>query len=126
MKLMIAAAALAALIGTAAQAGPPTTGAELAKGDCILVNEIRNHTVLDQDTVLFDVRHKGVYRVDTAQACFRSAVSSDPISFNTRGREKICKASQLGLQARSGWCGARSLVKLSPGEVAALPQKLKP
>ena len=123
MKLLIAALAAAASFGTAAMADAP---AALSGDDCVLIKDIRNHTVVDQNTMLMEVFGKGVYRVTTAQACFRSAVSADPIAFNTRGREKICKASQLGLQARSGYCGAQSLVKLTPQEVEALPKKLKP
>jgi hypothetical protein len=126
MKLLIAGLAAAAMFGTAAMAAQPAAGPSLSGADCILANEIRNHTIVDQDTILMRVNHKGVYRIDTAQACFRSAISSDPISFDTRGREKICKASQLGLQARSGWCGAQSIVRLSQEEVDALPKKLKP
>ena len=124
MKLLIAAFAAAATFGTAATAAAP--GQSLPAGDCILMQDVRNHTVVDQNTMLLDVFRKGVYRVTTAQACFRSAVSADPIRFDTRGREKICKAEQLGLSARSGWCGAQSIVKLTPEEVAALPRKLKP
>lgn len=122
MKLLVAMAAL--LFGTAANAAAP--GASLPAGECILLQDVRNHSVVDQNTMLLDVYRKGVYRVTTAQACFRSAVSADPISFHTLGREKICKAEHLGLHARSGWCGAQSIVKLTPAEVAALPRKLKP
>ena len=126
MKLLIAGVAAAAMFGTAAMAAKPATGPSLSGADCILLNEVRNHKIVDQDTILMRVNHQGVYRVDTAQACFRSAISSDPISFNTTGSEKICKASQLGLHARSGYCGAQSIVKLTPEEVEALPKKLKP
>lgn len=126
MKLLIAAAAAAAMFGTAALAATPAPGAQLADPDCILVRDIRNHTVVDQNTMLMNVFGKGIYKVTTAQACFRSAISSDQISFQTVGREKICKAQQLGLQARSGWCGAQSIAKLTPEEVSALPKKLKP
>jgi len=124
MKLLIAAFAAAVVFGTPATAAAP--GATLSGDDCILLQDVRNHTVVDQNTMLLDVFRKGVYRVTTAQACFRSAVSSDPIRFDTRGREKICKAEHLGLSGRSGWCGAQSIVKLTPEEVAALPRKLKP
>ncbi|TAL37674.1 hypothetical protein [Phenylobacterium sp.] len=123
MKRFIAALALAAAFGPAAVAG---TAAPLSGDDCILVRDIRNHTVVDQNTMLMEVFGKGVYRVTTAQACFRSAISADPIAFNTRGRERICKASQLGLQARSGYCGAQSIQRLTAEEVAALPKTLKP
>lgn len=126
MKLLIAALAAAATFATVALAGEATPKASLSGDDCILVKDIRNHKILDQNTIVMDVWSKGTYKVTTAQACFRSAISSDPISFQTVGREKICKANQLGLQARSGWCGAQSIVKLTPEEVAALPKGLKP
>lgn len=131
MKLLFAtragaAAIVGAALATAAGAATPAPAADLAGADCILMRDVRNHTVIDQNTMLLNVYGKGIYKVTTAQACFRSAVSSDPISFQTVGREKICKAKQLGLQARSGWCGAQSIVKLTAEEVAALPQKLKP
>ena len=126
MKLLIAALAAAATFGTAALAAPPAPGAQLSGDDCILMRDIRNHTVVDQNTMLINVFAKGTYKVSTAQACFRSANSSDRISFTTVGREKICKAEHLGLSARSGWCGANAIVKLTPDEVAALPKGLKP
>lgn len=126
MKLLIAALAAAATFSTMASAAPSAPGAQLSGDDCILLRDVRNHTVVDQNTMLINVFAKGVYKVSTAQACFRSALSSDPISFNTVGREKICKAEQLGLYARSGYCGASAIVKLTSEEVASLPRKLKP
>lgn len=126
MKLLIATLAAAAFATTAAAAASPAPGAQLSGDDCILMRDLRNHTVVDQNTMLIDVFAKGTYKVSTAQACFRGAVSSDPISFKTVGREKICKAEQLGLSARAGWCGANAIVKLTPEEVAALPKGLKP
>lgn len=125
MKLPLIAAA-AVLLGSPALAAASSPGASLSGDDCILMQNVRNHTVVDPNTMLLRVFGKGVYKVTTAQACFRSAISSDPISFQTVGREKICKASQLGLQARSGWCGATSIVRLTDAEVAALPKTLKP
>lgn len=126
MKLMVAALAAATTTTVAAQAAEPAAGGQLSGDDCILVRDIRDHAVVDQNTMLIDVWRKGTYKVTTAQACFRSATSSDPIAFTTMGREKICKAQHLGLHARSGWCGAQSIVRLSPAEVAALPKGLKP
>lgn len=124
MKALVATLAAAVSFGSAAVAG--TAGAPLSGDDCVLVRDIRNHTVVDQNTMLMEVFGKGVYRVTTAQACFRSAISADPIAFNTRGRERICKASQLGLQARSGFCGAQSIERLTSEQAAALPKALKP
>lgn len=125
MKLLFAALAAASMFGTTAFAGDAGK-AQLSGDDCILVKDIRNHKIADQNTMIMDVWSKGTYKVTMAQACFRSAISSDPISFQTVGREKICKAEQLGVQARSGWCGAQSIEKLTPEQVAALPKGLRP
>ena len=126
MRLLFVTLAAVAALGTATSAVAETAKADLSGDDCILMRNVRNHTVVDQNTMLINVWTQGVYKVTTAQACFRSAVTADTISYQTVGREKICKAKQLGLTARSGYCGAETISKLSTEEVAALPQKLKP
>ena len=129
----IALAAGAVAVGTAAIAaklsplGPaPPSGTGLAAGDCILSHDIRNHSIVDKNTMLMEVFGKGIYRVTTHPACFMNTISSDPIGFHNVGKSKICKAKDLGLVARGGFCNADSIVKLSPEEVATLPRKLKP
>ena len=47
MKLLIAVLAAAASFGTSAMADAP-----LAGDDCVLIKDIRNHTVVDQNTDL--------------------------------------------------------------------------
>ena len=105
---------------------PPPSGTALPPGECILVRDIRNHSVVDKNTLLLDVFAKGLYRVNTQPACFASAVSADPITFRNIGKAKICKATDLGLIARGGYCYADSIVRLTPEEVAALPKRLRP
>ena len=120
-------AAAAALAATPSPLGPPPpAGTALPPGECILVRDIRNHSVVDKNTLLLEVFAKGLYRVNTQPACFLSAVSADPITFRNVGKAKICKATDLGLVARGGYCYADSIVRLTPAEVAALPRRLRP
>ena len=135
MRIAIIALAAAGSVAVAASAAgpapsplgpPPPAGTALAPGDCILVRDIRNHSVVDKNTLLLEVFAKGLYRVNTQPACFLSAVSADPITFRNVGKAKICKATDLGLVARGGYCYADSIVRLTPAEVAALPRRLRP
>jgi len=134
-------AAIALAVGAAAAAslafanpgpsplGPaPASGAGLADDQCLLTTDIRNHSVVDKNTLLLDAggRSRGVYRFTMRNGCLNSAVSSDPLGINQAGRAKVCKPKDLGLTARSGLCHIDSIVKLTPEEVAALPRKLKP
>lgn len=105
---------------------PPPSGAALPDGECILSHDIRNHSIVDQRTMLIEVFAKGVYRVTTRPACFRNTISADPITFHNVGKGRICKATDLGLIARGGVCAPDSIVKLSAAELAGLPRKLKP
>jgi hypothetical protein len=137
MKLVtIALAAGAAAIGTFAVAAaslpslgpPPAPGTGLPSGQCILSHDIRNHSVVDKNTLLLDVGgpRKGLYRFTMHNACLTSAVSADPIDIRQVGRGTVCEAKDLSMSARSGICAIDSIVRLTPEEVAALPRKLRP
>lgn len=130
------AAAAAAAAGTLALAAaapsplgpPPADGAALPKGQCILARDLGNHSVVDQNTLLWDAGGKssGTYRVTMRNGCLRSAISSDPIGIRQIGGDTICGPKDVVLTARSGLCDVASIVKLTPEEAAALPRKLRP
>lgn len=138
----IALAALgAAAVGTAALAAkdaresplgpPPPDGGRLERGDCIRSREIRNHTIADNQTILLNVDGRSTYRVTVSGACLGGAVSSDPIvTRNPPGSSLICRPIDMDLAiAKDGFestCIVRSIVKMTPEQVAALPKKLRP
>lgn len=140
---MIALAATTAALSTAAvttvalaakpsplSAAPPS-GTGLPAGQCIRSREIRNHTVVDNQTLLVDVAGKATYRITMRGACLGGAISSDPIiTRNPPGQEIICKPIDLDIGiSKSGFesrCIVDSIVKMSDEEVAALPRKHKP
>ena len=140
MKLAIIALAAAstAAVGATAFAAkesplgpPPAAGTGLPTGQCIRSSEIRNHTIADGRTMLIDVNGRATYRITVDGACLGGAVSSDPIiTRQPPGSSIICKPIDMDLGISKGGfesrCIVRSIVKMSPEEVAALPRKLKP
>lgn len=110
---------------------PPAAGTGLPSGECMRSQEIRNHTVVDKNTLLLNVNGKGVYRVTMRGACLAGAISSDPIiTRSPPGSTIICKPIDMDVAISKGGfatpCIVDSIVKMAPEEVASLPRKLKP
>lgn len=138
--VIIAVAAAAAAVGVAIAAPAsnpalppaPDRGTRLPANQCFRSNDIRNHTIADNKTLLLSVNRKDVYRVGV-RGCLAGAVSSDPIVMrNPPGRSTICGPLDLDISiGRSGvsfpaWCMIDSVSKLSPEQIAALPRGLRP
>ncbi|WP_293676788.1 hypothetical protein [uncultured Phenylobacterium sp.] len=110
---------------------PPPAGTGLPSGQCIRSDDIRNHTIADRSTMLLAVERNKTYRVTVDSACLGGATSSDPIiTRQPPGSRIICKPIDLDLAVSKGGfpsqCIVRSIVLMTPAEVAALPRKLKP
>ena len=128
--VIIALAALAASGSTVAVAAKDAPAGAPAR-QCFRQHDIRNHTVADSRTLLVDYNGKATYRVTMAGACLAGAVSSDPIiTRQPPGQSLICKPIDMDVSISKGGfvtpCIVQSVVKLEPGEVAALPRRLKP
>ena len=119
---------LAVAASTSPLGPPPPAGTGLAKDRCIVDRDLGNHSVVDQNTLLWNAvgRSGGVYRVTMRNGCLRSAVSSDPIEVRQVGGGRICAPKDLRIVARSGLCDIASIVKLTPEEAAAVPKRLRP
>ena len=117
-----------ALIG-AASAVALALPAQAAKDDgtCFLTSDMRNHTVGDDHTLYFDVNGRSVWRAEMSNNCLAGSTSSDPIILRDRvGTGQICRPLDLDVGIRGTRCIVKSLTKLTPAEVAALPKKLRP
>ena len=139
MKVSIfALAATAATLSTvaiAAKVSPlgdaPARGTGLPTGQCIRSHDIRNHTVLDRNTLLISGSDRSTYRVTMKGGCLAGASSSDPIiTRNPPGSDIICKPIDMDIGIdRSGFetrCIVDSIVKLAPEQVALVPKNLRP
>lgn len=108
---------------------PPASGAGLPEGQCMILRDVGNHSVVDKNTLLVEAvgKNRGLYRFTMTNGCLASAISSDPIGMSQVSRGGvICKPRDVTLHARSGLCAVDSIARLAPEEVAALPRKLKP
>lgn len=110
---------------------PPPSGAGLAGGDCFRTSDIRNHTVVNAQTLLIRVNRGEVYRVSMGGACLAGAISSDPLIMRQPpGSSIVCRPldldigiSKTGFESR---CIVDSIVRMSPAEVSVLPRRLRP
>ncbi len=115
-----------------ADLGPaPADGAGLPTGQCFRSADIRNHTIADRDTLLIDVNGRDTYRITVSSGCLAGAIPSDPIvTRQPPGSPIICRPIDMDIGILRGGvesrCIVRSIVKLTPEQVAALPPKLKP
>jgi hypothetical protein len=139
-SLVGAAAALGACTaydpynGTAPLAAAPAYGVDAVArpGGCFYARDIRNHTVLDDHTLLINVADRDVYRVEMSGACLAGATSSDPIiTRQPPGSTTVCRPIDLDISIAIGGgmrspCIVSDIVRLTPEEVAALPPKLRP
>lgn len=139
MKVSIfALSTIAAVLATAAIAAnvsplgdTPVRGTGLAAGQCIRSHDIRNHTILDRNTLLISDRSRSAYRVTMKGGCLLGATTSDPIiTRNPPGSDIICKPIDMDIGiGRDGFetrCIVDSIVKLTPEQLAMVPKKLRP
>lgn len=125
MKLALATLIGATALGFAASAAPSQPGS------CFLARDMRNHTVFDSHTLLIDVGGHSVWRIGMSGACLAGAMSSDPIvTRRPPGSEQVCRPIDLDIAVSKGGfsspCIVKSITRLTPAEVAALPRKMRP
>jgi hypothetical protein len=132
MRLRLSSTLAALALALAAGAAHADTPGKASGRDCFLSNNWRNWTVSPSgDTLYLRVNVNDVFQVDLTP---HSNVRKYPGSFlvnRVRGSNWICSALDLDLTL-SNSTGmrqpiiARSLRRLTPQEVAALPRRLRP
>ncbi|MGC1305422.1 MAG: DUF6491 family protein [Caulobacteraceae bacterium] len=128
-SLLMGLAAAACMAAPAASASDPP-----GANQCFYVNQIRGNSALDQRTVLFRVNVKDVYRLDFAQTCPALSYPNPKLIITPFGGiGLVCHAIDLdvkvGEQSPGSFpmaCITKSLRKLTPAEVAAIPKKKLP
>ncbi len=122
------AAAICATAGVAQAAPPPASGGDTP---CFFINQWEGWKAPDDHTLYLAVNFKQVYK---AELSGRSSLLQDPdahIVSVTHGPETVCRPIDLELEV-SAPPGIReplivkSLRKLTPEEVAALPPRERP
>lgn len=108
-------------------AGP----AAAQSGSCFRLSDMGNHKAADSQTLYVAVGRKDVWRFDMNGACLSGVGFGDPLVVTpTGGAGLICKPLDLDIKvSHMGMlspCMLKSMTKLTPAEVEALPKKLKP
>lgn len=116
-------AALAAAAPAQAQ-GTPKAG---APSQCFALRDIRNFAWQDDYTVNLNVRRRDVYQLKTIINC--PDIGGAGLSYRSSS-DVVCDGLDLTLVARTTRgpreCAVKSIRKLSPAEVAALPKRARP
>src|SRR5580698_4318128 len=130
--VIIGGIALTAMV--AAIAAAPRAGAdEKSLKECFRFGEVRNWVAPDPRTLYFRVYTNRYYRVDLANECSPLRMQGARLIVRSFGPDLICAPVDLNLRAAESGpgdipepCFVKSITRLSPDEVAALPKRAKP
>lgn len=131
-----------ALIGLAIAAGLSATAASAAQGDvtakptkparqCFYLSDWRGWTAPNKDTLYMKVRGRDVYRVDLSWGSNQLTWPGTHLVSIVRGSDSICNPLDLDLRVSDGMgfstpIRAKTITKLTPEEVKAIPKKYQP
>lgn len=112
----------------------PAAAPPMAEG-CFRSRDITNHQIGDDGTLYINVANRDVYRLEMASSCLAGANANDPLVIREPpGSPYVCRPIDLDISITRGGAGSgiatpcivRSMARLTPAEVAALPPKLRP
>lgn len=117
------------LVAPAAAAARSPAGAPQAKRQCFYTNQINGFASADPHTVNVRVGAKDVYQFELFGRCEDVDWARD-IAIRSRGGSHICTGLEAEIIAPASigprTCAVRTLRKLTPTEVAALPKRGRP
>ena len=130
MRMTITLAAAAAMLCTGVAAGEtPAAKPPAGKRQCFLAANVTNFAAADEKTLYIRVGVKDVYQFDMFGRCpdmdwnMRLALVSRTSSWICDGMDaEVVTHSPIGRQR----CPVRSIRKLTPEEVKALPKRAQP
>ena len=132
-------AARAALLGlvvaglgaSAASAQGPGPVKSKPQRQCFSLSDWRGWTAPDKDTLYMKVRGRDVYRVDLAYGSSQLTWPGSHLVSVVRGSDSVCHPLDLDLRVSDDMgfavpIRARTITKLTPEEVQAIPKKYRP
>jgi hypothetical protein len=120
------AAAAPALADTADSTAKPRPARQ-----CFSLSDWDNWTALDRDTLYLKVRNRDVYQVDLTHGSNMLTGPAVHLVSIQRGTDRVCNPLDLDLRVSDGWgmampIMAKSITKLTPEQIAAIPKKKRP
>ncbi|WGM37164.1 DUF6491 family protein [Caulobacter sp. NIBR1757] len=133
-KTLIAALLGSALLITGAagvvQAQPAKKAVSSARTDCFFNRQVQSYTAANDDKTLYVRAGKNTYRLETFSRCLDLS-SALNIGLDSHPSSSICSALDVTIVVPSSSmgpqrCAVRTLVKLTPEQIAALPKGDRP
>lgn len=126
----LAIAGLGASAASAAQGDAPTKADKPAR-QCFYLSDWRGWTAPDKNTLYMKVRGRDVYRVDLAYGSNQLTWPGTHLVSVVRGPDSICHPLDLDLRVSDGMgfaipIRAKTITKLTPEQIQALPKKDRP
>ncbi len=131
IHLALAASAAAFLTLAGATAGAADNPAKpAARNQCFWTRNVTGFAAPDDHTVYVRVNYRDVYRLDLMVAC-PDVNWNQRIALVSRGGSNICSALDAEIVSHATGigrqrCPVKTLTKLTPEEIAALPKHAKP
>lgn len=128
-RFLMAAAALLSFAG-AAQAAAPAADSAKNHRNCFLSRDWENWRGADANTIYLRVRSHDFYKVELSAGSNMVTDTSNHLVNQIRGSDWICGPLDLDLKISDGHIAipliAKSITKLTPEQVAAIPKKVLP
>ena len=135
--------ARAALVGLAIAGSMTLVGASAAQGtaptdkpakpprQCFYLSDWHGWSAPNKDTLYLKVRNRDVYRVDLVYGSNQLTWPGTHLVSIVRGSDSICNPLDLDLRVSDGFgmaipIRAKTITKLTPEEIAAIPKKDRP
>jgi len=133
----IAISAPLALGGPAAAQDAPAAAQDSAAKpakpprQCFYLSDWRGWSAPNKDTLYLKVRGKDVYRVDLAYGSSQLTWPGSHLVSIVRGVDSVCSPLDLDLRVSDGFgfaipIRAKTITKLTPEQIAAMPKKDRP
>ena len=128
---MLKAAAVAAAIATLTAPIAAHAGSADQARSCFFINQWQGWSAPDRNTLYLRVNQQDIYKVDLVPGPHSLRTPGSFLINRPMGSNSVCTALDLNLAISDGNgfstpLIARSLVKLSPEQAAAIPNKWRP
>jgi hypothetical protein len=128
-RVALATLAVTGLIASAAQAQTPA--AKPARGPCFSLSDWHGWSSPSEKVMYLKVRNRDVYRLDLTHGSNQLNWPGTHLVTVVRGSDRICNPIDLDLRVSDGFgmaipLRAKTITKLTPEEIAAIPKKDRP
>jgi len=130
-RTTLMALAAAGLVASAAQAQTPAAKPARVDRPCFSLSDWHGWSSPDSKTMYLKVRNRDVYRLDLTHGSNQLNWPGSHLVTVVRGSDRICNPIDLDLRVSDGFgmaipIRAKTITKLTPDEIAAIPKKDRP